>query len=122
MLVYIDFPGIDEKLVEWLNRQGYVVFLRENGERYALGVPVRSAEEIADVLRKHFEEKLGMLLSDYESFNEDRGLDELYSFMRYNFKQKNYLAMQAAIDTSCLIEEKAYDDFKKIIDVIIELK
>lgn len=122
MLVYIDFPGIDKNLVEWLNRRGYVVFLGKNGERYILGVPVRDAEEIAGVLREHFEEKLGMLLSDYESFNEDRELDELYSFMRYNFKQKNYLAMQAAIDTSYLIEEKAYDDFKKIIDVIIELK
>lgn len=122
MLTYINFPALDQKLVEWLKGQGYVVFQQIFGNQPMLGVPVKDVEEVVDVLRERFERKLEMLLSDYDSFNENKNLDELYTFLRYNFRLKNYLAMRAAIDTSCLIDDRAYMELKEAIGAVLDLK
>lgn len=122
MLAYINFSAIDEKLYDWLKGQGFVVFQHMFDNQPVLGVPVKDVEKVVDVLREHFETKLEMLLIDYDSFNENKDLDELYSFLLYNYKLRNYLAMRAAIDTSCLIGDKAYMELKKAIDILADLK
>lgn len=123
MLAYIQFSANSPKLVEWLKGQGYAVWYQMIGDQPMLGVPVKDIEEVTEVLREHFYKKLEMLLSDYDSFfNESKDLDELYSFLRYNLKKKNYLAMRAVIDTSCVIDDRMYNDLKKAIDFVRDLK
>ncbi len=123
MLVYIK--------IERANRQKLVDLLRERDipawDENIVGYPVigvlsDDAKKAVKVLRGFFVRKLDQMIADYDSFNEDKDLDELYAFLRYNFRLENYLAMRAAIDTSCKISEKEYDDLKGAIDDVLALK
>lgn len=123
MLVYINIPSVDgQALVALLNKRNITAWLEMIGNQPVIGVPVKDAEEVIETLREIFERKLEQILSDYDSFNKSKDLEGLYVFLHYNFKLKNYLAMRAAIDTSCLIGEKEYDELKKAIDTVMNLK
>lgn len=123
MLVCINIPAIDgQMLVDLLNRRNIPAWCKMIGNQPVVGVPVKDVEETVETLREIFAKKLEQVLSDYDSFNENKDLEELYAFLRYNFKLKNYLAMRAAIGTSCLIGDKEYNELKNAIDIVADLK